>query len=414
MIAIVNSGTQPELRFLARSLQESDVQFKYFTSSSIGSDWFANSIGRYFKSKVWMQSFIGRRKIPISENYISRSLFFLSLIIRVLPPAERMFLFRIRNTIHRLMIFPRIIFGDFDLVVFQDDIPSYWRLYKSKTRFVLLLSNATPHYVLSVMSEQIAVGAFPIKYFGRSLPRRRELAKFEFSCTIADAIVVPSNFVKSSFSALPDHIDRAGIEVLRLGVDETMFNAKGTRKRRKVSGDPIRIIFVGQICGRKGVGFLANAFDTANLPQGSRLTLVGSSVNGFAEFLMAKFKDIDHIGFMNQWELKEFYADMDLFVMPSLIEGFCLSAIEAMSSGIPILVSPETIDNIQTNYLNGLTAPSSNLNSLREQLEWAAQNPLLLNELGINGSILASDYTWGKYGEKFKIYLLGLRNNTST
>ena len=40
--------------------------------------------------------------------------------------------------------------------------------------------------------------------------------------------------------------------------------------------------------------------------------------------------------------MKTMLREADLFVMPSRTEGFCLVALEAISSGVPILVSSET------------------------------------------------------------------------
>jgi glycosyltransferase involved in cell wall biosynthesis len=286
-----------------------------------------------------------------------------------------------------------------------------------QSKFILVLSNATPHYVLSVMNSELNVGKFPIKYFGRSLPHLQELRSFESSCDTAHRIVVPSDFVKSSFQELSEKMDVSKIRVIRLGFDQEIFSQivlAEPRTDRLIVNRPFQVIFVGQICSRKGVGYLVHAFQQANLPIDSTLTLVGNSINGFADFLIANSTNIRHISFTNQWELNQLYRDMDLFVMPSLIEGFCLSAIEAMGYGIPVLVSPETIDNIQTNQFDGLTATGANVETLRLQLEWAFKNPVKLTQIGVKGALLAKNYSWDLYGEKFKIFLGELAEQEQT
>jgi glycosyltransferase involved in cell wall biosynthesis len=411
MIAIVNSGTQPELRHLAKSFQDSQISFKYFTSSSIGTDWIWGKIGHLLNSRKWMEIFLGRRTLPISEANISRSLFFFSLCIRVMPQKFRGSAFGIRNRIHLFLVFLIIASGGFSIIIFQDHIPWYWCILKKRMKFVLLLSNATPHYVISVMETESKSEAFSIRYFGRSLPRQRELRSFERSCFLANRVVVPSFFVKSTFKGFLQSVYENKVDVIRLGFDPKLFNHSefgGARIERVSTVQPFHIVFVGQICGRKGVGYLAQAFQDADLPSGSTLTLVGTSINGFAEYILSHFSNIQHIEFTNQWELSQLYRNKDLFVMPSLIEGFCLSAIEAMASGIAVLVTPETIDNIQINQVDGLTALSADVKSLQIQLEWASQNPLRMIQIARKGALRVREFTWNSYGEKFKAHLLQL------
>lgn len=411
MIGIVNSGTQPELRHLAKYLQESRIDFQYFTASSVGNDWLKGKLGALLSTRKSMKKFLGRRTIPISEANIKRHLFIVSLFIRVMPRKIRQLALRIRNKLHLFLVFVSLGRSEVSIAIIQDHIPWYWRYLKRRMIFVLILSNATPHYVLDVMKREIKLNASRIEFFGRSIPCRRELKSFENACFLADKIVVPSSFVKSSFHACNIDGFEGKVHVIRLGFDQSLFSQSIAREKKieRVSTEqPLEVIFVGQICGRKGVGYLAKAFHEADLPSGSTLTLVGTSVNGFAEYLISIFPRIIHINFTNQWELCELYRNYDLFVMPSLIEGFCLSAIEAMASGIAVLVSPETIDNVETHLVDGLTVRSGDVDSLKRNLEWAARNPSELSLIAKKGESRARQFTWDCYGEKLTAYLRAL------
>ena len=79
-----------------------------------------------------------------------------------------------------------------------------------------------------------------------------------------------------------------------------------------------------------------------------------------------------------------------------------------MASGIAVLVTPETIDNIQINQVDGLTALSADVKSLQIQLEWASQNPLQMIQIARKGALSVREFTWNSYGEKFKAHLLQL------
>lgn len=133
-------------------------------------------------------------------------------------------------------------------------------------------------------------------------------------------------------------------EILPLGVDENRFYPPLKKFR---SGQ--NILFVGSLDKAhyfKGVDILIKAFQKVcfSLPK-ARLIIVGKgNLRPFFINLSKKLKIEDKIEFADKVgdkELPSYYQKADVFVLPSTSssEAFGLSSLEAMASGLPIIVS---------------------------------------------------------------------------
>jgi glycosyltransferase involved in cell wall biosynthesis len=106
------------------------------------------------------------------------------------------------------------------------------------------------------------------------------------------------------------------------------------------------VLFVGTLEPRKNIGILLDAY--ARLlncgVSPPRLVLAGRATPAASEWLtritMAPLAGhVTHAGYVRNDEREALYRSARLLVMPSLDEGFGLPALEAMSAGIPVIVS---------------------------------------------------------------------------
>jgi glycosyltransferase involved in cell wall biosynthesis len=106
------------------------------------------------------------------------------------------------------------------------------------------------------------------------------------------------------------------------------------------------ILFVGTLEPRKNIGILLDAYarllNVGVAPP--RLVLAGRATPAASEWLkritMAPLAGhVTHAGYIANEERETLYRSARLLVMPSLDEGFGLPALEAMSAGIPVIVS---------------------------------------------------------------------------
>ncbi len=114
-----------------------------------------------------------------------------------------------------------------------------------------------------------------------------------------------------------------------------------------VAGLPPRYaLFVSTIEPRKNVDVLLRAFEiccTQNTYEG-HLVLVGKvgwkSEATMARIARSEWRDrIVHLDYLRQEQLATVYANAEIFVMPSLYEGFGFPLLEAMRAGIPSIAA---------------------------------------------------------------------------
>ena len=160
-------------------------------------------------------------------------------------------------------------------------------------------------------------------------------------------IVVSENTRRDAALLLGIPLER--ILVIPNGVDETFCpqDPDHVAAFRRQRGIPDRIIlFVGTIEPRKNVETLVRAY--ALLRQRGNVKhklVIGGSKGWMYEPLFALVEDLGleteilFPGFLSPQELPLWYSAADLFVYPSLYEGFGLPPIEAMACGTPVITS---------------------------------------------------------------------------
>ena len=96
---------------------------------------------------------------------------------------------------------------------------------------------------------------------------------------------------------------------------------------------------------------------------------------------------VDHIRFVgdaSHEEINRLYAQSAVAVVPSLYEGFCLLAVEAMAASIP-LVSSDGGALAEVVADGGLVVPAGDSYALAEALERVLTDPTLARTLGDKG-----------------------------
>lgn len=130
-----------------------------------------------------------------------------------------------------------------------------------------------------------------------------------------------------------------------VGADFSPATQSGTSwdAEREARGGPV-FLCVGSMDPRKNLGRLLRAWlilkDSDRIPQEARLQLVGgSNPRNFAGVERVDGTGIEWLGRVDDAELVRRYREADVFIYPSLYEGFGLPPLEAMACGCPVLLS---------------------------------------------------------------------------
>jgi glycosyltransferase involved in cell wall biosynthesis len=157
--------------------------------------------------------------------------------------------------------------------------------------------------------------------------------RLEKEWALADRIVAPSEFVRSSLLACG--VPGEKIRVFPYGVTLP----KASCRRSDYDGTrPLRVLFGGNVLLRKGIHYLLAAAKTLG-PSAVELRVVGAM--RLRSDIANQFEaQVDFRGRVPRSEMPDHFRWADVLVLPSLIEGSATVVYEALSYGLPAVVTP--------------------------------------------------------------------------
>lgn len=201
------------------------------------------------------------------------------------------------------------------------------------------------------------------------------------------------------------------ILVIPNGVDlerfEGLSRAEARRKLELKEGSKV-IIFVGILYEIKGVRYLIEAMKTIKQEcSEAQLLLVGDGIERQdLELLVHKLnleQCVTFAGLVPNERVPEYLCASDLFVLPSLSEGFPVTVLEAMACGLPILTTyvrglPEIINDGENGFL---IEPQSSA-QIAEKASFILRNDILRERMSRNNRECVRRYDWESIGSSLE------------
>jgi len=228
--------------------------------------------------------------------------------------------------------------------------------------------------------------------------------------TKADVIQTISNYL-ADFARSMGY--KGGIEVIPNGVDTKHFEQNYLEnelldlknKLNKKDGD-IFIITTSRLVVKNAVGDIIKAL--SELPENIKFIILGQ---GYEENSLKKLvkeirveERVQFLGYVSHEEMPKYLKVSDVFIRPSISEGFGNSFIEAMAAGLPVVATPVggIVDFLKDGE-TGLFCKVQNPESIAEQVKKLIDNPELKNKLVENASRMVKDkYEWDLVAKDMK------------
>jgi len=141
---------------------------------------------------------------------------------------------------------------------------------------------------------------------------------------------------------------------------------------------PLRVLFLGQVILRKGIQYLIEAARMLK-EEPIRFDVVGA-IGISDEAMDSAPHSMTFHGAVSRDQTENFYENSDLFVFPTLSDGFGLTQLEAMARGLPVIATP-SCGEVVTDRLDGLIVPPGDANALAEAMQLILQDPSSLREM---------------------------------
>jgi glycosyltransferase involved in cell wall biosynthesis len=210
--------------------------------------------------------------------------------------------------------------------------------------------------------------------------KSRELA-------LADLVVCPSRFVQNSLPpGTRSIVAEFGSPPILPIIDR---NGNG----------PLRVLFAGSMSQRKGLADLFEAMKILGSPQ-AELIVMGSPVVPIS-FYSIQYPAFRHEKPRPHAQFLELMQTCDLLVLPSIVEGRALVQQEALSCGLPLIVTANAGgEDLVIEGETGFLVPIRSPQAIAEKLSWFLDNRPLLPEMRRAAQRMAARCSWANYAQK--------------
>ncbi|MCJ7790064.1 MAG: glycosyltransferase family 4 protein [Candidatus Atribacteria bacterium] len=185
----------------------------------------------------------------------------------------------------------------------------------------------------------------------------------------ANYIFVESNFTKNRLKE-EYNINDNKIFIFPCGFKCPNVKYLYFRKKK----DKLNLLFVGRLEERKGLLFLINSLAIYKkiFKEEFILNIVGKGDNRKYKDVVKKLnleEEITFQGYLSDEELNNYFRNSDIFIIPSQMEGFGLTILEAIQFGIPIIgTNRGAIPEILKDYNRGFLVNYGDCASLADTI----------------------------------------------
>jgi glycosyltransferase involved in cell wall biosynthesis len=158
----------------------------------------------------------------------------------------------------------------------------------------------------------------------------------------------------------------------------------------------MRFLFVGAMTQRKGLADLFAAFKQLNRPD-IELVVLGFPLLPL-EFYRREFPDFIYESPRSHELVKQLMLSCDVLVLPSIVEGRAMVQTEALSCGLPIVVTANAgAEDLVTQGKTGFVVPIRDPAALAERLSWIADHRDWVTDIRRDVLEKARQSGWDRY-----------------
>ncbi len=138
------------------------------------------------------------------------------------------------------------------------------------------------------------------------------------------------------------------------------------------SDGPLRVLYLGQVNIRKGIQYLIEAARRLDKKM-FRFDIAGP-ISIADEHVITAPPNVTFHGAVTRDRVRDFYRKADVFVLPTISDGFAITQIEAMAHGLPVVTTPNCGEVVR-HGIDGFLVPARDAAALAKALENLADDP---------------------------------------
>jgi glycosyltransferase involved in cell wall biosynthesis len=189
------------------------------------------------------------------------------------------------------------------------------------------------------------------------------------------------------------------IEIIPNGVDTHLFQPG------EKSGEGLRVVCVARLIRRKRIDLLIRAIaELREEPVSLSLAGTGNEedrLKALAREIGVEDK-VRFAGYVEHGEIPAFFQAGDIFALPSVSEGMSIAILEAMASGLPILMNDTGgSSEILEDGANGFLLESGSVTDIVRRIREFLGNRELLRRQGAVSRKKAEDLSWTRIADQY-------------
>ena len=237
--------------------------------------------------------------------------------------------------------------------------------------------------------------------------------RFRWSIRTADGAHTFSRDVWTILQ-LKYNLDSDRVAYIPNGVEERFFLSREYERKQ-----PLRLLYVGTWLDQRGIFYLREALPRVFRERpGMRFTFAGPGAPAeeiqrfFGSEIAARLDILPTV----PWErMPQLYAEHDILVFPSLVEGQPSVVLEAMATGMPVITAETCgmVDVIEHGF-DGWLVPPGDSEAIENAILRLSDGSELRRELGTQAQRRMKRQTWARAGKQFERFLQTVvaRNNS--
>jgi glycosyltransferase involved in cell wall biosynthesis len=408
-VIVAHPGKQHSYR-LAEALEKSCYLFRYITTVYDNNSSLWMKIIKKFISKKDLKRANSRSSVMIPRNKIIQFCELRGLLLLGILRIDKKRVIYNRYYSYVAGKFGRkvaryAIKHHADIVICYDSSAQYCFEYLKKYApdIIRIIDNAAMNrYGLFKIYQQLETTYNILKDktgFKEYLLEERKSIQYRDEAFLADYHIAASSFSKYTLTSIGVNSEK--IAVIPYGVDISRIHQKNTYS----SDGKLKVIYVGELSPQKGIYSLLRAIEFFN--DQVEFNVVGSGLERLSVENQKKLKEssVFH-GYMLQGELFKLYSECDVFLFPTLGDGFGFVVIEAMAAGLPIICSNNSVGtDAVKEHENGFTFQAGDNDEMINHIQYFVNNRHEVARMGRNAAEAAKRFSWEAYGRSIESFV---------
>lgn len=213
----------------------------------------------------------------------------------------------------------------------------------------------------------------------------------------ADYVICGSRFVAEVIRKLGGPYEKTFVIPYGVPLSSQIKDVKQFNQNRK-----LRVLSIGNISLRKGTPYIIEA--ARKLSSICEFKLVGSVPDRVKNILKSLPDNITLTGHVARILLKDYFEWADVFILPSLSEGSATVCYEALSFGLPLVVTPNS-GQFFTHMKEGVYIEPKSVDAIVDALTFFVNNPSQVSIMSANALVLSKEASFEAYEKRIIDFL---------